>query len=94
MPSAKQRISVTITDTLQQTLDLLWEYYPHLRNSVLESIQFLMIYGAEAIVRDRTGLIHKPNQMNASIEPSKNLSTAQALEMSQDEMINSDDDWA
>ncbi len=100
MPSSKQRISVTITDTLQKTLDVLWNHYPHLTNSILESIQFLMIYGAEAIVRDRSILMSRTNPLHSPIEQAQDpasvetLEITQASQMSEDTKPNPDDDWA
>ncbi|BAU12524.1 hypothetical protein LEP3755_30540 [Leptolyngbya sp. NIES-3755] len=70
MPSQKQRVSVTITDQLQKTLNTLWRNYPDLEGHVLESIQFLMIYGSEAIERDRKGLpTQEDNQTTGDITP-------------------------
>jgi hypothetical protein len=52
MPSSKQRVSVTITDQLAKSLETLWKSYPDLRGHLLESIQFLIVYGSRAVSAD------------------------------------------
>lgn len=85
MPSAKPRVSVTITDQLQKTLNSLWRHYPDLEGHLLESIQFLMIYGSEAIARDRT--LNSPSDSSP-----KPTTDASSLEPKQ-EFSNPDDAW-
>ncbi|MBW4525059.1 MAG: hypothetical protein KME18_07660 [Phormidium tanganyikae FI6-MK23] len=91
MPSAKPRISVTITDPLAKTLETLWRNYPDLKGSLLESIQFLMIYGAEAIERDRK-ILSRGTPLN---ELPNLTAVPQVAEVPvEDETPNPDDEWA
>jgi hypothetical protein len=90
MPSQKPRVSVTITDQLQKTLNSLWRNYPDLEGHILESIQFLMIYGSEAIDRDRRG----GNQQIETTAPTGDIAPLPKNPPSEEKaVVNPDDDW-
>lgn len=91
MPSKNPRISVTITDQLQKTLNSLWRYYPDLEGHLLESIQFLMIYGSEAIARDRTKQ-SLPQDDPASLHTG-NINPLPSKPEPEQKIVNPDDEW-
>ncbi|MBD1857441.1 MULTISPECIES: hypothetical protein [Leptolyngbya] len=91
MPSAK-RISVTITNQLQATLNSLWRHYPDLEGHLLESIQFLMIYGSEAISRDRKFKQAQPDE-EITTQPTGEINPLPSRPEPEQKMVNPDNDW-
>lgn len=54
MPTAKKRITITVTGQIERDLDIIWSAYPNLRNSAIETIAFILTLKASEIVTGQT----------------------------------------
>lgn len=54
MPTAKKRVSVTVTDQMSRNLEVLWLFHPTMKGQTLESIQMLATLGATYLLSRET----------------------------------------
>ncbi|MEP0919412.1 hypothetical protein NC981_21515 [Leptolyngbya sp. DQ-M1] len=65
MPTAKRRITITVTGQIERDLDIVWNAYPNLRDNAIETIAFVLTLKASELL---TGTTIKPVQ-EATVTP-------------------------
>ncbi|MBW4444387.1 MAG: hypothetical protein KME10_24840 [Plectolyngbya sp. WJT66-NPBG17] len=75
MPTAKRRITMTLTGQIERDLEIIWSVYPNLRDNAIETISFVLTLRASEIATGIASALPKPEQPLVDVPPDQEPAT-------------------